>query len=1197
MPVSPGGNGKANARNFISYIESGVDPRTGTYSFSFSLSDMLANNLSGPSFSLRLGFDLFNRKDQGFGINWAIPLTYFDNQAKTLYLSNGTSYKAEFAKGKFTLLDNKVKDIVIRKYELSNELIVEHKSGIVEVLSARLAPSNVWRVEKIFSASGKSLNLGYATNSLVLATVSDESQTLVRVDTSHINRPSISIWPDVPEKRLTFSLQIDRPLRGLPGTLRQISLHEGASDAAVAALWAFTYRDISLTRNFPNPKLTVISGVKLPTGATETIRYKEGAFQLQIRGKDDVGYPAVVSHQIVPGGSQPTIEYEFVYSAENYLVVSTGFWSPGSGGIVDYNYRYDSTQTLNVSGVKVVTQRTYDIHHLQVSETVQQNGKTVSTRTEYHSVPWQPVAYQPSNYQLPKMVAVTYFDANAPKVERTELTLTHFDDYGNLLKKVSPSGVTELYEYYPPAGADGCPADALPFVRWLKQKTVLSAPGQFLAPSTVIRYRYRNLPKASADRTHFNVLQLESVFEADSTGKTVKGSAFSSKRFEYNTSISSPFFGQIVRRTENTQGVDAIYDFVYELKDGIVKLDTNMSGKDGVRAQRSSWQDARTGKEIRTRDTSGVVIETTYDRLGRKAVEVVEPGNTGQALRKYAYRAADEYGKPMRIEMTDPKGGLTITSYDGLGREVAIQTQDLDAVGKPMRDVYQATFNGTDQLTQEVHIDWLGDIPCRLTTRYLYDDWGNRRAHIGPDNVTNHDQYDPILLTQSRWRDGMGKTVAKKNLFGKDDKVERIAVNGRPAGFTSYLYDGLGRCVRKTAPQNRVTSFTYDFANRLTTTQLPDMTLIKKEYAQHSAGDYPSQIWVNDYLAGERVYDGLMRVTEVRVGGRVEKFQYAGAAKQPSVHTRASGVVIKYSNSTLPGAPVLQRSVNGKPHLTTTFGYNEIDGQLISASLPSNRQERDYSANGKLITERLLEGGVRHKSGHVSSLRGLPLRDTDASGMTTITRYDGLCRVTEVEQGSVTVRFSYNAGGEIAKTDSFDAASNNRLITELEYDDFGREVRRWLKASGAQVQELAQRFDGNDRLVRRSLLHGNTFVLNERFDYDSRGRLSSCEYSGLRRPLDPHGNTVAREYFRYDEMDNIVWLRTVFKNGSNDATYHYENRDKTQLTRVTHTHPDYAAQPVVLRYDIDGNQLNDERGRQLNYNELGRLASVTEVRP
>jgi len=1196
MRESSENNLQANAHNFNSYIESGVDPRTGTYSFSFSLSDMLANNLSGPAFSLKLGFDLFNRKDQGFGLNWAIPVTYFDNKAQTLYLSNGTSYKAKYVDGTFMLLDNKVKDITIRRYELSNELIVEHKSGVIEVLSSRLAPANVWRVGKIFSPSGKSLNLTFPNNSLLLRTVSDEHQTLVRVDTSDANSPSISIWPDIAEKRLTFSLQIDRPLRGLPGTLRQIKLQEGAGNAAVAARWSFTYRDIKLTRYLPDPKLTVISEVRLPTGATESIQYKEGAFQLQIRGKDDLGYPAVCEHKIVPGADQPTITHEFAYSAQNYLVVSSGFWNPGSGGVFDHNYRYNSTQTLSLGGAKIVTTRTYDVHHLQLSENVEQSGKTISTLTQYHSIPGQYHAYQPPNYQLPRSVAVTYFDVKTPTVKRTELTLTDYDDYGNLLKKVSPSGITELYEYYPVGGADGCPEDKSPFVRWLRQKTVLPATSRFVTPATVIRYRYESLPTAGGDLARFNTLQLESVFEADGTGTTVKKAAFSFKRFEYDAKVSSPFFGQIVRRTENTQGVDAIYDFAYELKDGLVKLNTSMSGKDGVRAQRSSWQDALTGKEIRTSDTSGVVVETTYDRLGRKTAEVVQPGTTGQASRSYVYRAADHSGTPMQIEMTDPRGGLTITTYDGLGREVAIKTQDMDAADKPLRAVYEATYIGSDRLTQEVHTDWLGDTPYRLATRYLFDDWNNRRGHVGPDGIVHHDQYDPIALTQSQWRDGWGKTVATKNLFGKDDSVERFAANGKRYSVTRYLYDGLGRCERKVDPRQNFTRFTYDFANRVTATWLPDKTVIKKEYAQHSAGDYPTRIWVNNYLAGERTYDGLMRVTDVHVGGRAEKFHYTGAATQPCAHTRASGVTINYSHSTLPGQPVLQRSVDGKPDLLARFEYDGIDGQLVSASSPSNRQERDYSQNGNLIAERLLEGAEQNQSAQVSSLRGLPLRSIDASGLPTIIRYDNACRVIEMEQGSMTVRLVY-VDGQVAKIESHDVASDKKLLTELEYDDFGREVRRRLNASGAEPEELTQTFDQNDRLIKRALLHGDTYLLDERFDYDPRGRLKTCEYSGSRRPVDSQGNTVSREYFLYDAMDNIIWLRTTFVGGENAATYHYDNLDKTQLTRVTHTHRDYAGQGIALRYDVDGNQINDERGRQLNYNELGRLVSVTEVRP
>jgi hypothetical protein len=80
----------------------------------------------------------------------------------------------------------------------------------------------------------------------------------------------------------------------------------------------------------------------------------------------------------------------------------------------------------------------------------------------------------------------------------------------------------------------------------------------------------------------------------------------------------------------------------------------------------------------------------------------------------------------------------------------------------------------------------------------------------------------------------------------------------------------------------------------------------------------------------------------------------------------------------------------------------------------------------------------------------------------------------------------------------------------------------------------------------------------------------------------------------FDELDNVRELKTVFTGGENTATYDYQYPDKTQLSGVRHSHPDYAAQQATFTYDRDGNQLNDQLGRRMIYDDLGRLAEVAQ---
>jgi hypothetical protein len=94
--------------------------------------------------------------------------------------------------------------------------------------------------------------------------------------------------------------------------------------------------------------------------------------------------------------------------------------------------------------------------------------------------------------------------------------------------------------------------------------------------------------------------------------------------------------------------------------------------------------------------------------------------------------------------------------------------------------------------------------------------------------------------------------------------------------------------------------------------------------------------------------------------------------------------------------------------------------------------------------------------------------------------------------------------------------------------------------------------------------------------------------------VDSAGKAIHSQTYVFDELDNVLKMTTRFNGGENIATYKYGYTDKTQLSSVTHTHPDYASQHATFLYDSDGNQLNDERGRRMIYDDLGRLASVAQ---
>ncbi|HEY0286434.1 MAG TPA: hypothetical protein VGC62_05410 [Pseudomonas sp.] len=1188
----------SHAYNFSSFFTSGVDPRTGTFSSSISLCSLIANVLAGPSCPVSLVFNALQGVDHGFGIGWSIPCSRYSSSSRRLSLLTGASYEALISADDFQVIDKKIRDIKTSK--VGDELVIEHKSGLMEVLSNPGGDWPEWLVTKIYSAQGRMIRLNYTVHHgrQCLHEVWDEHQRLLLIELDVASAPKITVWPDLPENMLRFQLRVKN------GELRSIILNTGTTDTAQ---WAFTYTKIE--------NLLLMSELRLPTGGLERVTYRASLMQLP-DGAPLSALPAVVGHMVFPGAGQPSIVRKFSYSLKNYLGFGSNIrWGAGEDNLYQAlgDFEYSSVEALvtgNGSNQRPVRQitRTYNRFHLLVRETTSQQGHVVKKSIEYNDRAGLAYHLQPANFQLPRRSWTEYSLTADPDKVRIEETLTEFDGHGNLLKQVLPTGVIEELEYYPVEGSVGCPADPFGGVRWLKSKTVTPAPGRASAQPLVTTYQYVDLPSATPARARFIALQQQS--HATLTGED-SDTPYKTVAYEYVDDIGSLFFGRVSQTIDTINGVEGRYQHNYEVLNGQFKTQTTFTSM-GVQSQQWLLQDPCFGARIKTEDRCGVSVDFAYDRLGRKVSEILAVGTPNQCTVIHEHHLSASAADSQMIVTSDSVGRAVTTLIDGLGRTVEVRAQDVDGEPngtekapaqdvdhrvKPVRTIYTAKYNHLGQLVREESTDWTQDAPRPLVTAYEYDDWGNKAVTIGPDGVRFHDRTDPITLTHETGKEGAGKTVTTKNLFGKDDSIVRYDRQGRVVSTKSYEYDGYGRCVKESDPYGYQTHYTYDFANRVLTVALPDGAQIRKEYVLHSLEDLPSRIWANDYLVGERTYDGLLRMTSVVVGGRQEAFTYEGAQTRPATHTKASGLVTRWQYDCSLNNQPLSREVDGNAQLACSYRYDARHGNLIHAATPSRMQRKHYSASGMLEQEDTINDSVEVNASHSFSLRGKRVSYVDGGGVAQMTHYDKHARVVALEQGDIDARLTYDDQGRVSRTVALTKQTGQQIATTLEYDDFDREVRRLLTVGDNPAEELVQHFDPSDRLQRRTLARDGQTMLDESYSYDPRGRLVGYQCSGVALPKDTNGKSIVSQVYEFDALDNITRLTTTFDGGENIASYAYERADKTQLSAVTHSHPDYVHQNITFDYDADGNQMNDESGRRLNYDALGRLSSVTEVRP
>ncbi|MDU8502812.1 RHS repeat-associated core domain-containing protein, partial [Pseudomonas syringae] len=805
--------------------------------------------------------------------------------------------------------------------------------------------------------------------------------------------------------------------------------------------------------------------------------------------------------------------------------------------------------------------------------------------------------------------------SNASQV-RYETVSSDYDNFGNLTRQVQPSGVVETSTWYPAEGETQgefqCPPDPHGFVRQIRTRTVTPAPSTYGEAAPVLRTRfvYDAMAPVSGASQPWLVLTRETLLRVQGVSETTLHTTGHLYIQQPEDVLSH---GRPLLDTFTLNGISTLTSFAYSKSLSRAAED----GKQGETVLKttqtlSSTLDSHTrtinlehsllnGEPLLTLDDAEVEIRYTYDALERVTSETVAPGTDYEATRRYAYTLVAADGQMAHQEVTDVKGVTTRSELDGLGRVFRETRQNADG-DKRMRDTYAARYDARGQLQEETRYDWLddNDEKLTLTSTFGYDDWGQQISEKGPDGVVAFQQTDLQLGSsgpvQREWRqtsltetEKNGLTVTQLNLFEQPESVERFSREGALVSKQLYRYDGLGRTAEEIDALNHVSRYGYDAFDRMIENTLPDAAVVRREYASHSIEDLPTAISVDNYVLGLQSFDGLERRHKAVTGGREQVFTFETGQTQPKTVRTASEQTIEYVYLPLLSDQPMQRMIVGS-EVSATYTYDVKDARLRSCEEQKQALKRDYYSTGELKSETCTVDTQSRTMLYRYSLMGLLTQYTDVLGQVQTCTYDDAGRLTKTVLGQITSTFLYDSLGQTCHIETLEGA--NKVAVRLTYDEFGRETQRDFDLGDVQ-QVMTQVYDANDRMKQRTLVEGGAVLRNEGFTYDGRGRLTLYTCSGSQLPVDPYGKSIQRQVFRFDNFDNFRSVQTVFPGGSNVATYHCANPqvDPTQLLSVTNSHVDYPG--LVLSYDADGNLTQDEQGRTLRYDALGRLLEVS----
>lgn len=1212
----------SNAFNFRSYMDHGVDPRTGQYTVSLAVPALKSHTLAGPPLQLSIAFNPLNTRDAGFGLGWGINLTEFAPENGLLSLGTGETFKVTGTGDTPNIPERKLPTFHFHK-QSSDIYRVVHKSGMVEVLKVFGGSTPLALPTEILGSDGRGVQLSYVTfqGRERLSTVSDGNSELLRVGRNEAtNIVELQFYPGQGpngQPLATFMLHLNSG-----GRVEKIVL-----PTQEKACWRLAYKTVGET--------TALSEVWTPTGAHETIEYLDGGHRFP--GNAHTPIPRVTRHVVDPGAGQPPIEVHYEYGNTNFLGYGElSSWSDDGFDnlyrIADSGFTYDSTAILWAEGrAQRKVERVYNRFHLMTRETTTQATcrKTV-VNTYYADLPenrFKSFDEQPAQCQLPWSVETSWELTDDSTKRRTELSRTEYDEHGNLTVQINADGTREDFSYYPAEGEPGvCPPDPEGFLRNLRTRTVHPAPAEHgTAPVLRTEIEYITLPPIPGSYSRpFIAEQLQTLSELD-------GPVLKRLHTEY---FSDPTDALLLGRTrsvsETLNDLPTFTDYEYQtgpnadLAADVLQITEHTTGFDGAKQVVVQQQSTLSGQTVMMLGLDGVEVRYAYDPLNRVVNETVSPGTDYEASRTYVYHLLNENDAgPAWQLMTDAQNVQTRTRFDGLSRAVHEERQDVDAAlaaglaraAAAFRPTYTAHYDALGQRSQETVVDWIGDEVRALTTGYEYDDWGERKRTVRPDGVsevTEISPFGPHGPVERRWLESAAtppaicdRRVSHFNRFGKTFIVQHLGDDERPVLTIQQVYDGLGQCVAShelSDMPERVTRYTYDAWRRVVTTILPDGTTLHYAFAAHSTEALPVSIRVDpvnaalpEMIAGEQTFDGLDRVIERIVGGRTETFEYTGGSLSPNKRTLPSGTMIDIDYVGPLGDAPRSITVQGK---ADSYVYDAHSGMLTGAENLRGKRQYEYALTGKLAVERwTTSNGGEHLSTHRLSREGRPLERKDsgpgsAYSVTTTHQYDANGRIKCTTQGAVQVEMTYDVFGRPWETTTQNMLTGQILVTTQTYDTFNRETGRSLNVGGRHFT-VTQTWRADSQLATRHLETDGHSLLHEEFHYDRRNRLQRHVCTGEQRPQDRFGNAIAQQVFTYDAMDNVTRCLTMFGDGSRDiAEYHYATGDACQLVEITHEqHPDYPASET-LDYDDDGNLLNDAQGRELHYDALGRLLGI-----
>lgn len=1229
----------SNAFSFYSHISGSVDPRTGMYSAGIDLPTGKGNRLRGPHLEFRLNFDALSATDDGFGVGWRLGLSLLDRDTNILTLGSGDSHRiGDFTPGEpATFPDRKLESFRLVR-GTGKTAVIEHATGVIEHLENTEANPYLMRPVRIVNPGGNAIHLTWELHNGVPAltrVVDDEGETLLTINYTDARNvylfipTGLSRFLEMRFERLGDVLERVRTpaimdLNEAPG--------RGEDDEPV---WAFGYQTTD-----ESPQLRLLTSVTSPDGIVDKVTYNERGMDLPTgaprrympvvseRRRTLVAEPARHPDSHLPARGRFVQTSTYRYTAGNfygYPLVDT--WDNRNDQLMHHGaagrFSYGSTETQldEVDTPLCTIEREYNHFHLITTETTTRGTVVQEIVTAYGEVPNEPFYRQPVSFQLPHKITTTLYNERNAAVKMETFVENTYDPYGNLISRLdSATGIVERSTYFPLDGEPGlCPADPLKLARRLRSETTVPGPGG--GPTLTGHYRYCELPVRKAlSQDDVYVQACGEWLTLDDTGDTL---VESQQGFIVDQGDQH---GAIAWETRTQDELTERRDFSYRT-DGAATVTTHTTHTthDNIVNTTTESLTLLAGLVASSVDISGNRTDVSYDTMARPVAEVrVRDRSERFAASSWRYQLTTSERWIRRIGTTGLEHRVWV---DEQGR--VIEREEPLADGR-LATMFTASYNAFGEISESRTIDHLGSgRTLVLVSRYRYDDWGRCNELTNPDG--SHVRTDvalvvddgEVFISTTSWQEAGGIrigawTSSYTDAAGRERRTETGTWENEKTvlAYATWSYDGLGRVIESTDPMGLVSRQAWDPYDRLIETILPDGSVFRRGYALGHTEDLIVELTAapsgadQAIVVGTRIYDGLARVEKETAGSLSDQMRYEQGELNPVLELLAGGGVIERTYDPWLNGAVLTEILQGSPPTRLKEAeYSPVTGlpERVASDGGSMKIRADYL--GRMTQQNIDMGDGLNRWTNVDvSLAGLQLSKTGVDGARQVFDYDDFGRVVKVSHetaGALPLVETSIAYDDISRPLTRHTRKvDGSLLETWTYDDRGRiSTLVWSYDTGGIVdrQRLLLTWRDDNKVAGKLWFSGveDRLLREEAMTYDERGRLTLHDIVHAEPgefPADESGNAFRRQIFDHDFLDNLRSVTTLLVDGrSNTTAYTYDGTDRDRLSGVESTvrgYPGYGT-ALTLRYDGNGNLVDDGQGSALSWDGAGRLVSLT----